>query len=211
MIGRIMRSCEGKTGAVVLDHAGNHHAHGLVTRRLEYSLTLPPKSTESEPLGLRTCPECFRLVDCVRPDCPECGHVFTAAERPEVVTIDGELVEFDEDSFAYRAAMWGSFEEQRLAAGYKSGWAKFRYHERFGVWPLFWSPVPNGPSELINPAKATMEQKQFVWLQLEEKRCEKGFKSGWTGHRYKQIFGVWPKGVMTPEGKLTRLWEKQNA
>jgi superfamily II DNA or RNA helicase len=52
MIGRVMRACEGKDGAIVLDHAGNHHVHGLVTRRLNYTLS-DEKVGSDEPLGLR--------------------------------------------------------------------------------------------------------------------------------------------------------------
>ena len=191
MIGRVMRAADGKGGAIVLDHAGNHHKHGLVTRRLKYSLT--GGGEPCEPLGLRRCRACGLFFEVKRFACPECGWMPTAEEvahvRP-VVHGDGELVEFDDADFAYRAKAWAGIEEQREGGGYKSTWSLYRFEERFGTWPV----VLDG--QLIDPTAATMEQKSGVYRELLATAGEHGFKPGWASHRYRDFFGVWPHGFV---------------
>ena len=71
MVGRVMRP-SGK--AIVHDHVNNHVRLGMVTQPLVYSLddtaTVKPKS---EPLGMRSCPECFRMYSTKENVCPSCG------------------------------------------------------------------------------------------------------------------------------------------
>jgi len=142
MIGRVMRACEGKDGAIVLDHAGNHHVHGLVTRRLDYTLS-DEKVGFSEPLGLRRCGECGLLFETSEPCCPECGWTPIAAgagqrRRPGIHGA-GELAEFDDTSFEYRRQVWIQIESQRMASSYKPGWSyyrfTYRFRDAFGHWP----------------------------------------------------------------------------
>ncbi len=190
MIGRIMRASEGKAGAVVLDHAGNHHVHGLVTRRLNYSLDGDSKVGFDEPLGLRRCSACGLFFDSGEPACPECGWVpeRVSRERPGVQG-DGELTEFVED-FEYQREFWQSTEAQREGMLYQEGWSAYRYKERFGDWPVL------AGRELVDVENATREEKEAVYRQFVELAAEKGFKPGWASHRYRGVFGVWPKGFV---------------
>lgn len=195
MVGRIMRAADGKDGAVVLDHAGNHHRHGAVTRRIVFTLE-GVDAAKSEPLGLKLCPGCYLMVETDAAACPECGYVFAssledAGESREVEVADGELEEFDEDSHDYRAAMWEQFEAERAMAGFKPGWSAYRYKERFGEWPVVVE------DRLIDPAHATIEDKRAVFLQIEERRKQYNHQPGWTSHRYREIFGVWPRGFVS--------------
>jgi len=191
MIGRIMRSHDGKDSAVVLDHAGNHIVHGLVTRRIEYSLD-GRVAGNSEPLGMRTCPDCYLLVAAADRTCPDCGHEFTAEPRNrrnrEVRNSDGDLVEYDENSFENKAAVYALLYAQAQASGFKPGWAAYRYKERFGEWPLA------AEGMLIDPANATADQKRGVYLLLCQQAKEFGYKPGWAAHQFKERFGVWPHG-----------------
>ena len=192
MIGRIMRACPDKDGAIVLDHAGNHHVHGRVTRRIEYSLDSDKKVGESDPLRLRRCQACQLLFDPGAPCCPECGWTPKPATPREKVPIhgDGKLVEFDDADFGYRAEFWRLVEAQRMAAGYMPGWAAYRFKERFGDWPI----VADG--ELVDPAHATFEDKRAVYLEFVRQAALKGFKPGWAAYRYRDAFGCWPKGFV---------------
>jgi superfamily II DNA or RNA helicase len=190
MIGRIMRACVGKSGAIVLDHAGNHHVHGLVTRELEYSLDSVRKTGESEPLGLRRCRKCGLYFEPAVFSCPDCGwHPVAAEVAARVVTGKGVLEAFA-DQFDYFSQVWIALESERMAAGYKPGWSAVKFHERFGTWPI----VADG--DLVNPAHATKEQKRLVYQQLAATAAAKGFKAGWASHRFKSIFGVWPTGFV---------------
>ncbi|MEN6535827.1 MAG: DEAD/DEAH box helicase [Bryobacteraceae bacterium] len=191
MIGRIMRSCPDKSGAIVLDHAGNHHVHGRVTRRLEYSLG--GKITgESEPLGLRRCRACQFLFDPSAEACPECGWMpeNTDAKLQSIHYVPGELEDFMED-FRYRREFWNLIEAQREAADFQPGWSRYRYFERFNEWPL----VAFG--ELIDPVTAGMDEKREIYRGLIETARTKGFKDGWASWQYRKIFGVWPSGFVT--------------
>jgi len=43
--------------------------------------------------------------------------------------------------------------------------------------------------------KYTMEDKKRWFAMFEYKRREKGFASGWSAHKYRELFGCWPKGI----------------
>jgi len=194
MIGRVMRACEGKDGAIVLDHAGNHHVHGLVTRRLNYTLS-DEKVGFSEPLGLRRCGNCGLLFGTDEPCCPECGWVPVAADgvgqrrRPAIHGL-GELSEFDDSSFEYRRQMWVQIEAQRMAGGYRPGWSFYRFKDRFGVEPV----VADG--DLIDPDAATYSEKRAYFKHLTSVAAAKGFKPGWASYRFRDVFGQWPVGFV---------------
>lgn len=197
MIGRVMRAADGKDGAVVLDHAGNHHIHGLVTRRLNYSLN-GEKVGHSEPLGLRRCRECGLLFELHLESCPECGWVpSTEDRRRERLDVHGagELAEFDNESFEYRRQIWNLIEAEREAMGYREGWSFFRFKERFGKSPVV--AEIDGVIELIDPPRATLDQKRAVYERLLSVAQERGFADGWAAHRYREIFGCWPRGFIT--------------
>lgn len=193
MIGRVMRAADGKDGAIVLDHAGNHHIHGLVTRRLNYSLN-GEKVGHSEPLGLRRCQECGLLFELHEPACQECGWGPAPEERrrdrPDVHGA-GELAEFDDSSFEYRRQIWNLIEAEREAMGYREGWSYYRFEERFGTKPV----VAGG--ELIDPANATLEQKRAVYEHLTHVAEQRSYKPGWASYRFRDMFGCWPRGFVS--------------
>jgi superfamily II DNA or RNA helicase len=208
MIGRVMRAAEGKDGAIVLDHAGNHHIHGLVTRRLKYSLN-GEKVGHCEPLGLRRCQQCGLLFELHEDRCPECGWTPTPAERererPDVHG-DGDLSEFDDSSFAYRRQIWNLIEGERQAMGYREGWSFYRYQERFGDTPVV--AEIDGTLELIDPHNATLDEKRAVYERLIGMAEERGFKPGWASHKFREAFGCWPRGFVTEvrRTQLQRRW-----
>ena len=69
--------------------------------------------------------------------------------------------------------------------------------------PKFAQDVETARGELIElpgskkPAKkqATKEEKQRWWSMFMTYGMEKGYKSGWAAHKYKEKFGVWPRGL----------------
>ena len=97
-IGRLFR---GKTEKIILDHVGNVQRHNLLTigpngitwREIEWSLEGKQKPKRDQAPSVRTCPECFAAIPSGTPECPACGHVFTAEERRELEQVAGELVE----------------------------------------------------------------------------------------------------------------------
>lgn len=131
-IGRIMRP---PGPVIVLDHAGNHHEHGMVTDPVTWSLDGNPKKERATPT--RQCSECFAIYDASLPACPECGVVpeLDARATQPGVENEGELEEFkSRESKAdwYRATVIDASRSR-----YAIGWARMRYKAKFGTFPRF--------------------------------------------------------------------------
>ena len=186
MIGRIMRACPGKSGCIVLDHAGNHLRHGLVTRRLEYTLRPDCGAGAQEPIGLRRCEACLLVFQGPSKECPECGHINEPRVR-KIRTYTGELVEYSDTPFHYRQQAFNALDAQRQAAGYKEGWTAIQYKQQFGVWPL----VIDG--ELVDARDATEQQKARHYYALLAIQRKSERHPQWATYVYKSTFGEWPK------------------
>lgn len=93
-VGRCLRICEGKDGAIILDHAGNTLRHGLPTDEREWTLEGRERSAKKGPAAtsVRVCPTCFAGNKSGRPSCIECGYVFPVESRT-VEKVEGELQE----------------------------------------------------------------------------------------------------------------------
>lgn len=195
MIGRIMRAVEGKSGAIVLDHAGNHHVHGLVTRRIAYSLEAGHRAGASEPLGMRRCMECGLYFDVGAEACPECGWAPTIEMPTGAAATPQELSEFDDSSYEYRRAVWLQLETERITIGLAPGWSWFRFVERFGDEPVLgyvYDDRGHRHIDLIDVRNAGLSEKRSVYERLLDVARDRGFKDGWVSHRYRDAFGVWP-------------------
>lgn len=92
-IGRVLRPAEGKSRAIILDHAGNLERHGLAEDVREWSLDGKTKRIKEtkELIRTRQCPSCF-ACHAWSPCCTECGHEYQVQER-EIKVEDGVLVE----------------------------------------------------------------------------------------------------------------------
>lgn len=128
-VGRAMRSCHAKSGATLLDHAGNVFAHGLPTDDVEVSLE--GRAKRKQEAAPRSCSKCFAIIDST--PCWNCGFIPEPQPR-EIEKRDGELVELSGDQrrewYARQIAIASS-------RGYKIGFAKVKFKERFGVWPRY--------------------------------------------------------------------------
>jgi superfamily II DNA or RNA helicase len=92
MIGRCLRPAPGKRHAVVLDHVGNCHRHGLPTDDREWSLEGVTRRQREAAPSVRVCPSCFCAMRSGTQQCSECGHQFQP-ERRELQHVEGELQE----------------------------------------------------------------------------------------------------------------------
>lgn len=95
MCGRVLRPSDGKSDAVIQDHAGNVHRHGFVDDEREWTLTYDRdylRDRRNDSPGVKTCPWCFRAMRSQEILCPGCGR---GPEVRECVVphIDGELRE----------------------------------------------------------------------------------------------------------------------
>lgn len=96
-VGRALRVSEGKSHAVILDHAGNALRHGMPDEIREWNLETREKrkrAASDAPL-IKQCPECFAVHD-PAPHCPHCGHQYEVQKR-EIIQREGELIELSEE------------------------------------------------------------------------------------------------------------------
>lgn len=91
MLGRVMRTAEGKASALVLDHSGNcarfwHEQNDLFENGVQVlddgKKKEKPKERPREDAQMRKCPTCGHLHP-ARPTCPSCGY-----EYPRRVTVE---------------------------------------------------------------------------------------------------------------------------
>lgn len=93
-VGRAMRPAPGKTGALVLDHAGNCLRHGLPDEPHSWELTKAARRKgEASVVRVRECPRCYH-AHTPAPACPDCGYEYPVAAR-EIEAQSGTLVEID--------------------------------------------------------------------------------------------------------------------
>ena len=156
ILGRGLRSHEGKTICTVLDHAGNcirfwnemHDFFENGASELDDGKRREKKKAEKKERKPIKCPKCF-AVHAPAPACPVCG--FVHPKFSNVIHEAGEL--------------------KALAKG---------------------------------PA-ATSDEKQDLYAQLRHIAIERGYKEGWVAHKFKERFGVWPRGLLDIEKPPTLL------
>ena len=93
--GRALRPKKGGQHAILLDHAGHFHRHGLPCDRIEWSLySEKRKANAPKPLiTARLCPACFLAVPAGPLVCPGCGQPYPKKDRLPPKQQDGELVD----------------------------------------------------------------------------------------------------------------------
>lgn len=134
MVGRIMRSFPNKTGALLLDHAGNVFEHGHPLNEVEFSLTDKTKVVETCPV--RLCPHCFAQIPVGLAECPECNFIATAEDTiPPVEDATVELVEVPMDQKRDERDWYVRRVQEADEKRFKIGWARRQYFEKFGRWP----------------------------------------------------------------------------
>jgi len=192
--GRVMRPFGGKS-ATLIDHAGNLIRHGPPDQRLVYSLDGRTVRSGSVGTGLKRCKECLALVPTSAESCFVCGAPFVSASKPLKIR-DGELGEYL--PMGDREAFWKELVVQRKRDGHSPTWAVANYFQSTGRYPDPWS-VP-----FVDTPKPTDRLKQEMWNALAAICLVNGYDVGWAAHRYKAVFGVWPKGVKSEDQKRPR-------
>lgn len=141
--GRALRTSEGKTEALILDHAGNAARHGLPDDEREWSLLGRRRGKRAggeQSVAIRECPQCYATNPAVNTTCFACGHVFAGAPR-EVLEVAGELAEVDKAA-ARRVRLREQARAETLddlialgrSRGYKApeAWARHLFEARKG-------------------------------------------------------------------------------
>ena len=165
MVGRVLRPADGKTDALILDHAGAVFAHGFPDDDVCWTLHEDRRAENQahsargqyNAPALTTCPECHAVRFEGRP-CSICGwHPVTKPKRIDIA--DGELSQVDhlrntrptEWPRAEQLAFYRQLRGIGQHRGYKPGWAANQFRERFGRFPPWgWNNMePLAPSPAV--------------------------------------------------------------
>ena len=182
IIGRGLRTADGKRDCLILDHSDTtlrlgfvtdiHHATlsgGALTEADEGG---PQERKEAKP---KECPRCHYVRAPRLQSCPSCGHVQERASGVE--TVAGELVDLsaqrksNRDDWHEKRAFMAQLKAYRLLKGKAEGWVAHKYRAKFGVWP-------NDPRvRYVEPA-GTISPEVRSWLTAQAIRYAKGRAKG---------------------------------
>jgi superfamily II DNA or RNA helicase len=145
MVGRGLRTANGKSDCLILDHSDNHARLGFVTDIHHEHLDsgkepTKARATRDDPLP-KKCPKCAFVRPAKMLQCPCCG--FIPVPQPGAEHVDGELVEFRSRRAASpiseqeRQQFYGELKRIAETRGYKPGWIAYKYKEKTGSFPPF--------------------------------------------------------------------------
>ena len=160
MIGRVLRTAPGKTDAIILDHAGAWHRHGLPEDHIEWTLDVDARAENrthegrkrGEAPALRECPSCKQIM-AAPPPCVHCGWEPRPRGR-EVDFLDGELglvrggrAVASAYTPADKRRWYGELVALTRQMGKKPGWAYHLYLEKFDEKPSWhWQGIEIEPT-----------------------------------------------------------------
>lgn len=179
MVGRIMRICEGKEDAIVIDHARVVEENGMAADEQYWSLDVgdkvkdrkKKKEVEKKEKKNIECTKC-KAVYKAEKICPNCGHEWEMWGE-EVPYIEADLEEINpkkdnrETSWEDKISFIGELKHICRTKGYSAGWVAHKYKEKFGVFPN--DPrVKNAPA--INPSKDVSNWLKYLTIRDAKRR-----------------------------------------
>ena len=177
IIGRALRTADGKDYAMILDHSDTTAKLGFVTDIHHEHLDdgKPPTKAEAkekkEPLP-KECSECAYLKPPKTKICPNCGH--ESKVRSDIMEADGELVEWTpgkrakaksrhEYTESEQRQFYAQLKAHGIAKGYSSGWAYHKFFEKFKAKPPY-SFKSDPPAAEISPEVVMwIRSRQIAW------------------------------------------------
>ena len=167
IIGRGLRTAEGKEDLIILDHGGTCLELGFVSDIHHDCLDdgkPKAKAEKKKPLP-KECPECACLMPPKTLTCPMCGHVRKPPQN-SVTAGKGELVEITPgkrrgkgtkeggpknhvwigDGWIPLEDFYGQLAELAAERGYNPHWVSHKFKEAAGCWPNAW----RGPRKTVS-------------------------------------------------------------
>lgn len=178
IIGRGLRTADGKQDCLVLDHSDTHLRLGFVTDihhdQLDDGKPRPKQEREAkEPLP-KECPSCAYLKPAKVHTCPMCG--FAPKKVSQIETEVGELTELEPKTAAEKRNRKETWEEKiafiaelkayAIETGKRDGWVAHKYRERYSVWP-------NDPRLKAEPPADFVSSKVRSWVRAGNIRYAK--------------------------------------
>lgn len=183
IIGRGLRTADGKADCLILDHSDTTLRLGFVTdiqhTRLDDGEGKGKRKVEAKKPEPKECGQCHFVRPAKVHACPSCG--FAPARQDAVEVVEGDLVEMSAARLARENRMAGWPEKvdfiRQLRAyaqlhGHKSGWVAHKYKAKFGVWPN--DPRVNhaAPADHVSPAITSWIRSQNIrWAKSQKARA----------------------------------------
>jgi DNA repair protein RadD len=179
IIGRGLRPAEGKEDCLILDHSDTHLRLGFVTDIHQEVLDdgrtrAKPKVADRIRLP-KECPQCAFLKPPRTSECPACGFKAESVDNTQVA--DGELVEIirrkdrREGATKYeRASFYAQLMGYAQERGYSSGWAAYKFREKFDVWPNDYKNIP--AMEPTPKVRSWIKSRQIAWAKSKERHAQ---------------------------------------
>lgn len=142
IIGRGLRTADGKENCLILDHTNTHEKLGFVTDIKHSTLDdgKPKKSSggdkEKQEKLPKKCGKCSLIKPVGIHICPQCG--FAPEKQTDITEAAGELTEMRGKKKASQAAkqdFYSGLITYARQKGRADGWVAHTYKEYFGVWP----------------------------------------------------------------------------
>jgi DNA repair protein RadD len=178
MVGRVLRPAHGKTGALVLDHAGAVFQHGLPDDSITWTLYADKRAENTvhaarllrRAPALTECPECH-AIRFEGQLCSACG--WRPRPKPAAIEIvDGDLGRVERD----RTVTASVLDPRRFYAqllyiaqerGYQRGWAAHKFREKLGAWPSWHSAEPIPADDAV---RAWARSRAIAYAKAQAKR-----------------------------------------
>jgi len=182
IVGRGLRTAEGKDHCLILDHSDNHLRLGFVTD-IDASYVglhdgkIAKHANRIEAISLpKECMQCGVLKPPKVAKCAACG--FVAQAQCKIKADEGELRQLktipkprkmeiaDKGVFYAELKAWG------IQHGYKPGWAANQYRGKLGVWPA------NEIREIAPAVRVSVETARYIksraiaWAKAKERASE---------------------------------------
>ena len=143
MVGRVLRPSSGKPDAIILDHAGCVHEHGMPDEDRQYSLEgskrKRKKPGQRNTPRAQTCEKCFAAFPMGTRKCPGCGWSVYVAARPNPTIDDrARLKEISQVQAREKRNLrvrkdLERYQQIAASKGYKSGWIFHRMKHQYGA------------------------------------------------------------------------------
>ncbi len=153
IVGRVLRTFEGKGHALLIDHSGAVKENGFVDDCIPWSLegndTVKKRKQKLQEVAKEpkeiTCSDCGSMFKS-RKTCPVCG-LKAIAESEEIPFYDANLQEVQRqvikegnksnktDSWEMKIAFMGQLKAYAVSKGYAKGWSAWKYKEKYSVFP----------------------------------------------------------------------------
>lgn len=102
--GRALRTLDGKTHGMIIDHVGNVRRHGLPDSPRNWTLFAEERgkrgAVDPDVVPVTTCVQCFSAFEAITRTCPFCGHTPEPMGRNRPEFVDGDLLELDPATLA---------------------------------------------------------------------------------------------------------------